>query len=145
MKDFAPKYVQSYLLPQRLNQYPTRSAKICYWQLYSQEHYCVNEWNKLNDNLRSANSIYKLKNYLTKFIKVRENSTFFISDPLDMKLLTRLRLNFSHLNEHQFRHNFRDTVNSMCCCGAGIETTDHYLLRCQNFALVRSSFLNRIF
>ena len=33
----------------------------------------------------------------------------------------------------------------MCSCGAGIETTDHYLLRCQNFALVRSSFLNRIF
>ena len=33
----------------------------------------------------------------------------------------------------------------MCSCGTGIETTDHYLLRCQNFALVRSSFLNRIF
>ena len=48
-------------------------------------------------------------------------------------------------NEHKFRHNFRDTVHPMCCCGAGIETIDHYLLRCQNFALVRSSFLNRIF
>ena len=33
----------------------------------------------------------------------------------------------------------------MCSCGAGTEITDHYLLRCQNFALVRSSFLNRIF
>ena len=33
----------------------------------------------------------------------------------------------------------------MCSCGAGIETTDHYLFRCQNFALVRSSFLNRVF
>ena len=33
----------------------------------------------------------------------------------------------------------------MCSYDAGIETTDHYLLRCQNFALVRSSFLNRIF
>ena len=62
-----------------------------------------------------------------------------------MKLLTRLQLNFSHLNEHKFRRNFRDTVNLMCSCSAGIEATDHYLLRCQNFALVRSSFLNRIF
>ena len=33
----------------------------------------------------------------------------------------------------------------MCSCGAGIETTDQYLLRSQNFALVRASFLNRIF
>ena len=33
----------------------------------------------------------------------------------------------------------------MCSCSAGIEATDHYLLRCQNFALVWLSFLNRIF
>ena len=62
-----------------------------------------------------------------------------------MKLLTRLRLNFSHLYEHKFRHNFRDTVNLMCSHGARIETTDHYHLYYQNFAFVRSSFLNRIF
>ena len=62
-----------------------------------------------------------------------------------MKLLTCLRLNFGQLNEHKFRHNFRDTVNPMCSYSAGIETTDHYLLRCKNFALVRSSFLNKIF
>ena len=33
----------------------------------------------------------------------------------------------------------------MCSCGAGIKTADHYLLRCQNFALLQLSFLNRIF
>ena len=32
----------------------------------------------------------------------------------------------------------------MCSCSAGIQTTDHYLFRCQNVALVLSSFLNRI-
>ena len=99
--------------------------------------YCINELNKLNDNLRNANSIYKFKNYLTKFIKVKENSIFSISDPLGLKLLNCLQIDFSHLNEHKFRHNFRDTVNPMCPCGPGIETTDHYLLRCQNFALIR--------
>ena len=62
-----------------------------------------------------------------------------------MKLLTRLRLNFSHLNEHKFRHNFRDTVKPIRSCGAEIETTDHYLLRCLIFALVQLIFLNRIF
>ena len=107
--------------------------------------YCINEWNKLNGNLRNGSSIYKFKNYLTKFIKVKENSTFSISNPLGLKLLTHLRLNFRHLNEHKFRQNFRDTVNPVCSCGALIETIDHYFLRCQNFALVRSSFFNRIF
>ena len=62
-----------------------------------------------------------------------------------MKLRTCLWLNFSHLNEHKFRYNFRDTVYPMCSCCAGVETTDHYLLRCQNFVLVRLSFLNIIF
>ena len=33
----------------------------------------------------------------------------------------------------------------MCFWGVGIETTDHYFLRCENFALVRLSFLSRIF
>ena len=33
----------------------------------------------------------------------------------------------------------------MCSCGAGTETIDHYHLLCQNFALVLSRFLNRIF
>ena len=107
--------------------------------------FCINEWNKLNDNLRNASSIYKFKNYLTKLIKVKENSACSISDPFGLKLLTRLRLNFSHLNEHKFRYNVRDTVNPICPCGGGIETIDYYLLRYQNFALVRSSFLNRIF
>ena len=33
----------------------------------------------------------------------------------------------------------------MPCCGAGAETMDHYCLRCQNFAYVRSKFFHRIF
>ena len=44
-----------------------------------------------------------------------------------------------------YRYNFRDTVDLICSCGAGSETTDHQLLLCQNFALVQSSFLNTIF
>ena len=72
---------------------------------------------------------------ITKFIKVKENSTFSTSDPLSSKLLTRFRLCFSHLNDHKFRHNVRDTVNSM------LFSLSLALL----FTLLRSSFLNRIF
>ena len=90
--------------------------------------------------LRKYNFCYNLKNRLTKFIKVKENSNF--SDHLG---LIRLRLNFSHFNEHKFRYTFRYTANHMPCCSAWVETTNHYLLRCQNFAYVRSKFFNRIF
>ena len=61
------------------------------------------------------------------------------------KLLTRLRLNFSHLNEHKFRHNFKDTINPMCSCGFEPETTDHYLLRCKLYTDLRLDLLNDIF
>ena len=33
-----------------------------------------------------------------------------------IKLLTRLRLGWSHLNEHKFNHNFDDCVNPFCTC-----------------------------
>ena len=36
-----------------------------------------------------------------------------------------LRLNFSHLNEHNFRHNFSDTVDPMRTCCREPETTLH--------------------
>ena len=95
--------------------------------------------------LRNKNCIFKIKKYLIKFIKVKENTTFSISDPLGLKLLTRRWLNFSHLNQHKFRYGFRDTANVLCFSGAGIEAIDHYFLRCQNFAFVWLNFLNSIF
>ena len=56
---------------------------------------------------------------------MKQNSLFSIHDPVGVKLLTRLRLRFSHLNEHKFRHNFKDTPSPMCDCGSEIETTQH--------------------
>ena len=57
-------------------------------------------------------------------MKKKEDSLFCIYDPLGVKLLTRLRLQFSHLNEHKFRHDFSDTINPMSACGIEVETTD---------------------
>ena len=50
--------------------------------------------------------------------KKKENPLFSIYDPLGVKLLTHLRLEFSHLNERKFRHGFGDTINAMCTCGS---------------------------
>ena len=60
------------------------------------------------------NQLISLKNLLQS--KKRENSLFCIYDPLDVKLLTRFKLRFSHLNEHKLRHGFSDTINPMCAC-----------------------------
>ena len=69
--------------------------------------------------------------------KKKENSLFSVHDPLGTKLLTRLRLKFSHLNEHKFRHGFNDTINPMCACGTEVETTEHFLLRCHFYSTLR--------
>ena len=47
---------------------------------------------------------------------------------LQLKLLTRLEIQFSHLNEHKYRHGFGDTINAMCACGSEAETTEHFVL-----------------
>ena len=42
-----------------------------------------------------------------------ENSLFSIHNPVGVILLTRLRLQLSHLNKHEFRHGFEDTISPM--------------------------------
>ena len=56
---------------------------------------------------------------------------------LIVKLLTRLRLQFSHLNEHKFRHGFGDTRSPMCECGNEVKTTEHLPLCCDLYSLQR--------
>ena len=58
---------------------------------------------------------------LMKFSSLQERSLFSISDPTVVKLLTRLRLKFIHLKEHNFHHNLKDTIVAMCDCGTKTE------------------------
>ena len=58
-----------------------------------------------------------------------------------VKLLTRLRPNFSNLNEH----NFHDIINPMCSYGKEPETTLHFLLCCDLYSIYRLGLLNDIF
>ena len=62
-----------------------------------------------------------------------------------MKLLSRLRLQFTHLKEHNFRHGFNDTVNTLRPCGTDVETTEHLLLRCHCFSTQRSELFNYLY
>ena len=74
----------------------------------------------------------------------KETPLFSVYDPLGVKLLTRLRLEFSHLNEHKFRHGFKDTLSPLCTCGAEVETTEHFLLYSQLYSTHGSELFNKI-
>ena len=63
---------------------------------------------------------------------------------LVLKLLTRLRLGSTHLNEHKFRHNFQDCLNPLCSCSLEIEDTSHYLLHGHHFSNHRIDLMNSV-
>ena len=101
---------------------------------------------KLGDEIRSVESSKQFKKTILDFIRSKENSIYAIHNILGLKLLTRLRLNFSHLSEHKLRYNFIDTINPMCSCGFEPETTDHYILCCSNlYTHLRLYHLNDIY
>ena len=100
---------------------------------------------KLSDEIRGIESSKQFKTTILDFIRPKENYICAIHDISGLKLLTHLRLNFSHLNEHKFRHNFKDTINPMCSCGFKPETSDHYLLRCKLYTGLRLDLLNDIY
>ena len=84
-----------------------------------------------------------LKKLLT-FIRPMPNSIYNIHNPLGVKYLTRLRIGFSHLKEHKFRHNFQDSTDPMCSCSSGIETMIHFFLHCTNFNIQRQTLFEKI-
>ena len=47
---------------------------------------------------------------------------FDIYNPYGIKLLIRLRLGLSHLNERKFKHGFKEIINPICICGGAIES-----------------------
>ena len=109
-----PKYLYD-LIPKGSCTYNTRNQdkiEIYYCRTdlfkYSFFPYTIVEWNKLDVTVRNAKSFLIFKNLLLKIGRPIQNSIFKIHDPLGIKLLTRLRLGLSHLNEHHFRHNFQD-------------------------------------
>ena len=81
---------------------------------------------------------------LKDFFSLKQKPLFVVHDPAGVKLLSRLRLKFSHLNEHKFHHNFKDALSPMCDYGSETETTDHFFLRCPFFAINRQKLLNNL-
>lgn len=71
---------------------------------------------------------------LMEFFYLKQNSPFAFHDSVGIKLLSRLRLKFSHLNERRFCHSFKYDPGPICYCGPVTETIDHFFLHCPFFA-----------
>ena len=105
--------------------------------------FSINQWNKLYPDIRNLDSHEMFRKKLLNFIMPSEKSIFNIYDPQGPKLLDRLRLGFSYLPEHKFRHNFADTVNPLCSCAFETESTDDFFLRCQNYLSFCTVLMNK--
>ena len=60
-----------------------------------------------------------------------------------VKLLTRLRVEFSDLHSHRFNHNFH-CPDLSCLCKTGIEDNEHFLLHCLCFSSQRKGLLDLV-
>ena len=47
--------------------------------------------------------------------------------------LTNLRLDLGLLNEHRFRHKFKNCMNPLCSCSLEVGDALHYLLHWHHF------------
>ena len=70
----------------------------------------VNEWNKLDSDIKNSVSFAIFRKHLLAFIRAVGNSIYGTYDPVGVRLINRLRLGFSYLRQHKSRHNFADTV-----------------------------------
>ena len=64
--------------------------------------------------------------------------------PEGSKILSRMRLGFSHLREHKFRHNFADTVNPLCSCILETASAKHFFVCYQNYISFCTAQLNEL-
>ena len=149
MNEEAPKYLNN-MTPKGQQTIVTRNSNIptfyCRTDCFKYYFFpsTLKDWFNLDASIRISESIAIFKSRLLSLIRPFQSNVYNIFDPIGLKLLTRLRLGFSHLNEHKFRHDFQECLNPLCLCNFEIEDTTHYLLHCQYFSEHRINLINSV-
>ena len=104
----------------------------------------VIEWNNLHHNIWNVGSFSAFKNNVLKFIRPTPNNVFNCENNRGIKLITRLRVGFSHLRKHKFKHSFQDTLKPTWSCGFDVESTFNYSLHCPVYNDERHTLLSLI-
>jgi len=73
-------------------------------------------------------------------------SVYDVTNNKGVVFLNRLRVGFSHLREHKFRHNFTDTLDPFCNCRTNsLETAEHFVMHCSDYSNDRRVMFNTLF
>ena len=59
-------------------------------------------------------------------------------------LIDCVRVGFSHLQEHKFRHKFVDTLNHFCACALESDCIEHFFLRCHSYISFWTTIMNEL-
>ena len=101
------------------------------------------EWSLLNNDTRKSESLAAFKRKLISTIRLLKNAVYSVYDIVGIRHLKKLRVEFSPLNAHRFRHNF-DCLSPICACGCVIEDNKHFLLHCPMFSPLRSDLFGQL-
>ena len=65
----------------------------------------LSEWHSLHNNIKEFLTISELDRKLLAVISPKQRSIYNVYDRIGIQNLTKLRLQFSKINDHRFRHN----------------------------------------
>ena len=100
-------------------------------------------WNKILPETRNA-CLTVFKKHLLKKIRPFPHSVYNICNPNGLKLLTRLRLALSHLNEHRFNHNFGNCINTLCTCSLEVDSAPRFFMYWHYYDSIRHLMFNEL-
>ena len=100
-------------------------------------------FSEFDPNMEKRISDKKCRSKISPNINIKSNSVFPVHDVYAVKFLSRLRLNFSHLNELKIGHGFKD--QTMCDGGSVIERILHFLKRYQQNQTIRLELFTSIY
>ena len=77
----------------------------------------MKEWNMLDSKIWCSKNLNAFKNKALKITRLKANFFFNCLISKGVKIITRLQLGLSHLQDHKFKHSFQDCLNPICSCG----------------------------
>ena len=105
--------------------------------------YTIKAWKELDEEVKSKPSIQSFNKSLFDFERPLGHPLFGICDKFEVRLLTKIRVEFSDLRDHRFNHAF-NCESPMCACGIETETSVHVFLRWPRYPMQRAIFLSKI-
>ena len=100
----------------------------------------ITEWNIVDISIHNSSSCHIFENL--KFFRPEPSRISSTQNFEDLKLLTRMRFDLSHLVDQI--SNFLDCLNPICSYGQKIKTANQFFVHCLNYRWARKTFFEKI-